>query len=359
MQPPPEAPIEKTSKNDCGGDARQAPRLFGQFQEWIFRVLAGLGAVLICALCGELYARVVADDGMQFDLEMWKYAVELKQISSDPLIGHEHRPNRAAHLMGVSVETNSRKLREREIPYQRQPGTLRILMLGDSFTEGWGVPLQDTFSKRIERLFQEDRIAAEVINAGVGNYNSIQEARYFLTEGYKYDPDIVVVNFSFNDAEPVPIYSSPGLLGRNCYFCVVLVGHIDTLLRVVGSRPVWSDYYLGLFDGGAAPGWRDARLALHGLAVFCKERNIKLLIANFPEMRQLRPYRLGAITNLIRQTAEQEGAGFVDLLPAVVDEEPSRLVVTPEDPHPNSYANGLFAKALFAELLKLAGECCR
>src|SRR5207302_1625735 len=141
-------------------------------------------AMLLIVMAGiELFVRLVIDNGMQFDLEMWKYATEIKQIAANPLIGHEHRPNSRAHLMGVDVVINSKGLRNREIAYERRPGTLRILMLGDSFTEGWGVASSDTFASRVERLLAERGIAAEVINAGVGNYNTAMEVSYFLAEG--------------------------------------------------------------------------------------------------------------------------------------------------------------------------------
>ena len=61
---------------------------------------------------------------------MWKYARDAKQLSADPLLAHEHAPNRVAVLMGVDFQTNSKGLRDWQF-YDRQPGTLRILMLGD------------------------------------------------------------------------------------------------------------------------------------------------------------------------------------------------------------------------------------
>ena len=106
------------------------------------RVFDALGIILSLSaivLVIEIYARVIADDGMQFDLEMWKYARDVKQLSADPLLAHEHAPNRVAVLMGVDFQTNSKGLRDREFSYDRQPGTLRILMLGNSLTVGWGV----------------------------------------------------------------------------------------------------------------------------------------------------------------------------------------------------------------------------
>jgi hypothetical protein len=117
-------------------------------------------------------------------------ARDVKRLSADPLIAYEHAPNRAAVLMGVDFRTNSKGLRDREFAYDRKPGTLRVLMLGDSLTVGWGMSVEQTFSKRIEKSFAADGVDAEVINTGVGNHNTIQEVEYFLTEGFKYHPDI-------------------------------------------------------------------------------------------------------------------------------------------------------------------------
>lgn len=321
--------------------------------EWLFHGLSALGLLIIVALATEIYVRAVADDGMNFDLEMWKYALELKQISADPLIGHEHRAGRSAHLMGVDVAINSKRLRDREIGYERTPGTQRILMLGDSITEGWGVRFDDIISKRLERLYAQSGTPTEVINAGVGNYNTVQEVQYFLTEGHKYNPDIVLLGFTYNDAEPVPVYRQPMRLERYCRACVFIAGRLDTASRmVVGGRPAWADYYLGLYRDGAA-GWRDAQAALRRLAAFCAERNIRLVIASFPEIHDARSYRLGEVTQAVRQVAEREKVEFVDLLPAVAREEPERLWVTPQDVHPNAYAHGLYADFLFQALRKI------
>ena len=104
------------------------------------RIFDALGIILSLSaivLVIEIYVRVIADDGMQFDLEMWKYARDVKQLSADALLAHEHAPNRASVLMGVDFQTNSKGLRDREFSYDRQPGTLRILMLGDLLTVGW------------------------------------------------------------------------------------------------------------------------------------------------------------------------------------------------------------------------------
>jgi lysophospholipase L1-like esterase len=321
----------------------------------VSNLLATVIGVAIAVLCMEVAVRAFFDDGKQFDLEMWKYALEVKGISSDPLIGHNHRPNRRAFLMGVQFDTNSKGLRDREFSYEKPPGRLRIMMLGDSFTVGWGAKFDETFAKRIERMYADRGIQAEVINTGVGNYNTIQEVQYYLTEGYKYNPDIVVLNFTFNDAEPVPVSYPPPTILRICYSCIFVAGRIDSVLREFGDKKEWADYYLGLYgDDGQAKGWLAAKAYIAKLAAFTKAHGTKLLIANMPELHDVQHYRLRRITDLVHEAADENDVPFVDLLPYVQRVPSPELWVTPPDPHPNGLAHKLFADGIFEALEKLS-----
>ncbi len=318
-------------------------------------LLATLIGVAIAVLCIEVAVRAFFDDGKQFDLEMWKYALEVKGISSDPLIGHNHRPNRQAFLMGVQFDTNSKGLRDREFSYEKPPGRLRIMMLGDLFTVGWGAKFDETFPKRIERMYADRGIQAEAINTGVGNYNTIQEVQYYLTEGYKYNPDIAVLNFTFNDAEPVPVSYPPPTILRICYSCIFVAGRIDSVLREFGDKKEWADYYLGLYgDDGQAKGWLAAKAYIAKLAAFTKAHGTKLLIASMPELHDVQHYRLQKITDLVHEAADENDVAFVDLLPYVQGVPSPELWVTPPDPHPNGLAHKLFADGIFEALEKLS-----
>ena len=52
--------------------------------------------------------------------------------------------------MGVPVSTNSMGQRDRDFDVAKPENTVRILMLGDSLTFGWGVKIEDTPSKMLE-----------------------------------------------------------------------------------------------------------------------------------------------------------------------------------------------------------------
>ena len=53
-------------------------------REYLFGLITFVICVLVIAACIEGYVRLVADNGMQFDLEMFKYARDVKVISPDP-----------------------------------------------------------------------------------------------------------------------------------------------------------------------------------------------------------------------------------------------------------------------------------
>jgi lysophospholipase L1-like esterase len=97
----------------------------------------------------------------------------------------------------TSIRINSLGLREDKEYERKAPGVYRILAIGDSFTMGVGVELEDTYLKVLERMLESrgGGQAYEVINAGVPGYNTRQELTYLQEEGLKLAPDLVLLNF--------------------------------------------------------------------------------------------------------------------------------------------------------------------
>jgi hypothetical protein len=102
----------------------------------------------------------------------------------------------------AEVRINSRGLRDREIGYDNPDDALRILSLADSFGEALQVDLEQTYHKRLEALLEESlEQPVEVLNAGVGGWGTDQEAIFYLAEGFRYEPDLVLLAFFIrNDA---------------------------------------------------------------------------------------------------------------------------------------------------------------
>lgn len=110
-------------------------------------------------------------------------------------------PNHVSLRGGAQCVTNSRGLREEELPLAKPPGTYRVLVLGDSTALGFGVPVEARFSDRLEALLNRARpsVRFEVINAGVPGYSLYNAWAYFRREGVRFDPDLVIVETNFND----------------------------------------------------------------------------------------------------------------------------------------------------------------
>src|SRR5262249_62365989 len=113
-------------------------------------------AVILFAAALEGALRVIFARSLDFSMEMWKYAVHLKQPVADPRLAFVHVPNRSAILMGVPLVINSQGRRDREYPQQKPAAVYRILMLGDSTTLGWGVPVEQTVAKILETTLNGD-----------------------------------------------------------------------------------------------------------------------------------------------------------------------------------------------------------
>lgn len=297
----------------------------------------------------EILVRFVLDDGMQYDLEMWKYARQGKKLSDDPAIGHEHVDNAKFHAMGVDIEINSHGMRGPEVEQAKPADTFRILMVGDSLTFGWGVKAEETFSQRLEALLVQDNRRVEVLNTGIGNTNTPMQAQLFAAHGRTFQPDLVIINYFINDAEFTPDHREPGFLARNSFSYNFFVGRLDSVLRLFSQRSGWKEYYADLY--GEDGNWQAARDAIGKIVEMARADGGDVLLVNYPEIRELTPYPFEEVTARLAAVANELDIPFLDLLPSVVDQHPSDLWVTVPDPHPNGFANGFFADALYRKLV--------
>ena len=98
----------------------------------------------------------------------------------------------------VELEINSLGLRGPERGYAKPPGVRRVLLLGDSFVEGYTVREDESVRANLERLLAP-RGPIEVLNGGTHGYSTDQELLFFESEGRRYAPDEVVLLFYYND----------------------------------------------------------------------------------------------------------------------------------------------------------------
>lgn len=125
----------------------------------------------------------------------------------DAMLGWKNIPNWKATTHGKTLTINSRGLRDREYDYERTPGVPRMLVLGDSFTWGYGVSDEEIFTEVLEERLASDSRPWEVVNTGVSGWGTDQQYLYFRSEGVRYRPDVVVLAFYLNN-DPLEISAS-------------------------------------------------------------------------------------------------------------------------------------------------------
>ncbi|WP_165234312.1 SGNH/GDSL hydrolase family protein [Aquisphaera insulae] len=100
-----------------------------------------------------------------------------------------HKPYNAQHFKGPILE----------VP--KPDGKIRILCYGDSLTDG---PPRGDWPARLHRLLAErpasPAASYEVVNAGVSGYSSHQGLLRFLQDVDRFQPNLVVVSYGWNDA---------------------------------------------------------------------------------------------------------------------------------------------------------------
>ena len=320
-------------------------------QSVLLNVILLVGTLVFSCLAMELALRVVFARSMDFSMEMWKYATQLKHAVADPQLGFVHAPNRSAFLMGAPVSINSHGLRDREYSEAKPSNVFRVMMLGDSTTFGWGVREEDTAAKFLERKLNAhlppgfDKV--EVINAGVGNYDTVQEVTYYETRGKAFHPDLVVLVFFINDPEPVPVEGKGFLIDRS-YLIAFVTNRFDGVLRHMGMRPYWKQYYSSLYNDDK-PGFQACKKALASLAEATRANGAKALVAILPELHQINDdsYPFKAAHAKIKDVLAAENVPVVELLDGLKDHGPEdTLWVTRQDDHPNAKANDLISSQL-------------
>jgi lysophospholipase L1-like esterase len=294
----------------------------------------------IFLLLGELVLRAYLSRNIFYDVEMSRYALTLKVDSPNPLVGHHHRPNANATLMGVELRTNADGFRDDDYPVEKGDRR-RVVFLGDSLTLGWGVDKEETFEHLLERDL-DSKSPTEILNLGVGNYNTTQELNLLIDKGLKYDPDQVVLFYFINDAEPVPAKSKLPGLGR---FRIITFfwSRVKALMARLSPTIGFQEYYSALYREGSE-GWEGSKAAFLELQRLSGEHGFDFRVVVLPELHELVDYTFAAEHRLLTDFLDENGIRFLDLAPSFREQrDPQSLWVSFDDAHPNARAHRLIA----------------
>jgi len=263
----------------------------------------------------------------------------------------------------IWYRTNNAGYRGRDFSLEKQPGTMRIAFLGDSFGFGSGVKDDDVVTARLEaRLNQQSACPIEVYNFSVENYDTADEAALLEQKVLKYRPDLIILWYFLNDpGMPAPVVATwkPRLFPRSWPW----LRRYSVLADFVGAevdRVILHDLTVKTYHAehqDSDERWMATKRHLERMAGLAKERGIPIYLFIHPELFRLGRYPFQAIHDKVLTTARGYGFRAFDLLEAFRGRDAKALWVHPLDRHPNEEAHRLAAEYVAGVLSQTAAVC--
>lgn len=300
----------------------------------------------------------------------------------------------------AKAETSSIGLRDYEYG-EKKENTFRILVLGDSFTFGAGVEMEDTYPKQLEknlRLKNKDK-RYEVINAGVIGYGTDAEFYYLEEWGFKLKPDLVIVGFYIqNDIEDVMIGAlneytvkdgylfdlykhnkrekKKNFLKKHSRAYEFIMDRVDNLLTKIGVKknspgnlelPLDMKFYLKKYPPELEKAMDKTKGFLKGIDSLAKQLGGKTLICLIPDKNQiwegfwikelrrykenLAEYSMTRINDELANFAKENKISLFDLLSSQQEYEKEVDIFLPQDPHWNKEGHKFVAETIYEFLV--------
>jgi lysophospholipase L1-like esterase len=264
------------------------------------------------------------------------------------------------------VETNSWGLRGPEV--STDPATRRVLMLGDSYTFGWGVADSAGFVRLLEselnRGTESDRV--EFINGALPGYSIYQQIRMLEYVRARTDIHAVVATISLAN-DPIDEKRirrfAPDRLAEFRYDLRDPASGTSRLiaasrvLTLIDERTTHLQFSL-INTGNEC---RDlAEASLRDLAAECAGAGLPLVWVIVPRAQEIRGGSfwirpLNDATDRLRrhymELAEELGVAAVDLKPILEKEQSRRETYLTGDSHWNEVGHRAVAEAIFPEII--------
>lgn len=300
------------------------------------------------------------------------------QKSENPLLVYEIKPNVTKKGPGKVIYTsNFNGLRDYVYNFEKSNNTIRIAALGDSIVFGYGIDLEDTFLKILERKLNSmgDNIKYEIINFGVGGYNIIQELETFKTKVLNYTPDIILIGYTLNDpaeannpsdqiqlSEQKECYINFLNIKINCYFknffkkfktALFIKDKIrNIILRLKIDKEAdlilhnFRQYYINKEK------WVNVQKSFEEISKITKNNNQIVYVIIFPILKDFKNYLLEDIHKMIIEEVQKNEFYVTDLLEEYSKYNEEILQISRTDIlHPNRYGHKIAAEIAYEKLI--------
>ena len=311
-------------------------------------ILLSFFSICIAVFACELILRVKHSIIPNYDIEMWKYAKDLKIKVEEKNISHVHIPNKQGTFQKTIIKTN--QYGQRDINYNNEyleKFEKRFLIIGSSIPLGWGVDKEKTFS----HLLNDQSVKSDknwiFINGGIGNYNSLRYVNNYLKNWKDLKFNHIIISYFVNDAE-ILNDKKANFFVEHTHIGVILwklYNSFDSSLKKENLK----NYYERIYDEDY-DGFKIAKRELIQLQNHCNLKKIRCILVNMPDVHQLNPYKLKFINKKMKSFTKEKGIEYLDLLPIFENIDEKKIWNKYQDPHPNAYAHKIISKKIFEYL---------
>lgn len=243
----------------------------------------------------------------------------------------------------VRWKNNSQGFRhDRDFSQTPIPGVLRILSLGDSFTAGYRVGQEDTFSRLLEDWSTSNLVPTEVLISQIEQPDS--GLTYLKQYGYQWSPHVVLLGItlgndiaqSYVSRHPSPIGFKHGLESLDLPAeCFIQQDRFKQFIKKALYRLQRSRLYSAIFNSSIAiNSWYGRK---ENLKLFDAQNGLGMYIRNPPPEIEQAYQRLFQILSDYQQYCETHKITFL------VGIFPQRFQVQPGDWQATTVAYGLKA----------------
>lgn len=360
---------------------------------WRLKIIVPLISILLTLLVAELLVRLVLPQNTDF-YDYGRFAKPSTLIGQDSeLLPNASNPG----YTGVSVETNSVALRDREIAVPKPPDTYRILTIGDSVTFGYGVELDEIYMKVLETELNAGQQGAnfEVVNGGLIAGSLSYHYHFLRRSADALEPDMIMIGLVLNDIKPyadytldadlpLPEYEVPGLLHRfsnalreYSHLYQMVYANLKGILFGLGVLDVnnmlgYNFVALGESTEELEYTWQQTLWMLDSIFSLAREKGFAVSLVVFPleiqlnegalnEYRDKLGLRLddnalsGEPQRRLREFAAANDVPYVDLLPAYRAEQADKLflrnkAISHDPVHPSPFGHRIAGQAIYQQL---------
>lgn len=297
----------------------------------------------------------------------------------------------------VSVEINSLGLRD-NLPPQNL-SIKKILILGDSFTFGYGVEQNESYPEVLEKLLGGNYV---VINSGYADgYSPDTEYVYLNYEGLNFDPDIIIMGFfignditdlrnnkwlklddndlplkissdiyhvdddnrlRFKDDDkivkgkyPPILYKINNFLNYNSHFYILFKNELKYTLNLFKEQDVSLVESIYKNDSDLESFWIKDEDILNKINLISKSKNKTFIVVLIPSIdqvknKQIDNYNFTIPNDRIMDFGNRHNLTVIDLLPYFSQQDNPKKFYYKFDPHWNSKGHKFAAEIIYKKL---------